>query len=141
GAALGTGLRRLRSEAPRGPLLFRVGSAGFRLARDDLERGPAGHRSLRGPALRRRASDRRRSPGFQRVLARRGRLGGGPPAPRPVVGDDALKSAASPETVRNRRRGLVLAVVVLFGAAVIPVFLSAKGDSSLPLERIRLPAG
>jgi len=31
--------------------------------------------------------------------------------------------------------------VVLFGAAVIPVFLSAKGESSLPLERIRLPAG
>jgi glucose/arabinose dehydrogenase len=61
-------------------------------------------------------------------------LAGGSPAPQPAFGDDALRT-------HERSRGIVVAVAVLFAAAVVPVFLSAKGETALPLEKIRLPAG
>ncbi len=41
----------------------------------------------------------------------------------------------------RRWRGIVVAVAVLFGVAMLSVFLSAQGDTAPPLEKIRLPAG
>src|SRR5436309_3214612 len=144
GGALGRRVQRLGPPGSFRHVLLRFGGSRSRVPGVGVVGGPARRAQLRRSAPGRRTTHRSRDARRESVLRRVDGLVGGRSAAPEAFGHRTLRRRASRIMAIVRvapRAKRYLAAIAVLSAATLVCSISIRGQSPLPLDRIRLPSG